>query len=197
MRLRTVRGTRFPTKCACGCGQRIPPDPDLKVVVDFDTSRPRLTYLPTHSPDYSSRAAGGPQSSVGVSEIDLFEPASAFVARAEARKIDAPPPPRPPTPAKPTPELAHASADTTASPQAGRAWATSQLTFNAGQFESVRFGYADYAQDGENEAQLRSRVHEVVLAEVERQVRAVRVLHERLGDRSIVTAFARSSAARS
>lgn len=197
MRLRTVRGLRFPTRCACGCSQRLPPDPDLKVVVDFETSRPRLTYLPTHSPDYSSRADGGPQSAVGVSDIDPFEPASVFVARAEARALPVPSAPRPPTPTRPTPELAHASPDTAASPQAGRAWATSQLTFNAGQFESVRFGYADYARDGENEAQLRSRVHEVVLAEVERQVRAVRALHERLGDRGVSAAFTRPSAARS
>jgi hypothetical protein len=61
----------------------------------------------------------------------------------------------------------------------------------------VRFGYADYARDGENEAQLRSRVHEVVLAEVEQQVRAVRALHERLGDRGVGAAFVRPSAARS
>jgi hypothetical protein len=128
---------------------------------------------------------------------ELFEPASAFVARAAARAATQPPAPRLPIPAKPTCELAHASADTTASPQAGRAWATSQLTFNAGQFESVRFGYADYARDGESEAQLRSRVHEVVLAEVEQQVRAVRALHERLGDRGVGTALARPSAARS
>ncbi len=192
-----MRGTRFPTKCACGCSQRIPPDPDLKVVVDFETSRPRLTYLPTHSPDYGSRPTGGPQGSTGVENLGPFELASVFVARAEARAPTLPSTPRPPTPAKPTPELAHASADTTASPQSGRAWATSQLTFNAGQFESVRFGYADYARDGENEAQLRSRVHEVVLAEVEQQVRAVRALHERLGDRGIGTSFARPSVARS
>jgi len=196
MRLRTVRGTRFPTKCACGCAQRILPDPDLKVVVDFETSRPRLTYLPTHSPDYPSRDPGA-GSGTEAAQLNLFEPASAFVARAEARTIAAPSAPRPPTPTKPIPELAHATADTSASPQAGRAWATSQLTFNAGQFESVRFGYADYARDGENEAQLRSRVHEVVLAEVEQQVRAVRALHERLGDRGVGAAFVRPSAARS
>ncbi|NNN17096.1 MAG: hypothetical protein HKL79_01860, partial [Thermoplasmata archaeon] len=96
-----------------------------------------------------------------------------------------------------TRDRAHASPDATASPQAGRAWAMGQLTFNSGQFESVRFGYADYAHDGESEAQLRSRVHEVVLAEVERQVRAVRALHERLGDRGLGAAFVRPSVARS
>ncbi len=197
MRLRTVTGTRFPTKCACGCAQRIPPNPDLKVVVDFESSRPRLTYLPTHSPDYGPHVPHDTGTGAEAVQLDLFEPASAFVARAEARAHSPPSAPRPPTPARPTPELAHASADTTASPQAGRPWATSQLTFNAGQFESVRFGYADYARDGENEAQLRSRVHEVVLAEVEQQVRAVRALHERLGDRGVGTAFVRPSAARS
>lgn len=191
-----MRGTRFPTKCACGCAQRIPPDPDLKVVVDFETSRPRLTYLPTHSPDYPSRDHGVSSGAEAI-QSDLFESASAFVARAEARQTASPSAPRPPTPAKPAPELAHASADATASPQAGRPWATSQLTFNAGQFESVRFGYADYARDGENEAQLRSRVHEIVLTEVEHQVRAVRALHERLGDRTTSNAFARPSVARS
>ena len=195
-RLRTVTGNRFPRRCAA-CDQPIPCDPNVRLVVDFGAPRPHPAYHLEHSPDYGPYVPPRAESAAGVAELDLFEPASAFVARAEARKIAAPSAPRPPTPSRPTPELAHASADATASPQAGRAWATSQLTFNAGQFESVRFGYADYARDGESEAQLRSRVHEVVLAEVEQQVRAVRALHERLGDRGVAVAFARPSAARS
>ena len=35
MRLRTLTGLRFPARCADGCGARIEPGPDVKVVVDF------------------------------------------------------------------------------------------------------------------------------------------------------------------
>jgi len=37
-RLRTVTGSRFPRKCACGCGHAIPRDPEVRYVVDFGAS---------------------------------------------------------------------------------------------------------------------------------------------------------------
>ncbi|MDE1820933.1 MAG: hypothetical protein KGJ23_11230 [Euryarchaeota archaeon] len=49
MRLRTFTGTRWPAMCACGCGRRIEPSPDAKVVVDVD-AHPRKTWLPEHAP---------------------------------------------------------------------------------------------------------------------------------------------------
>jgi len=39
-RLRTVTGNRFPRKCACGCGFRIPRDPEVRYVVDFGGPQP-------------------------------------------------------------------------------------------------------------------------------------------------------------
>lgn len=54
MRLRTVTSTRWPAKCADGCGTTFPPDPNVKVVEDFDTSKPRLVSLQTHSLDYGT-----------------------------------------------------------------------------------------------------------------------------------------------
>ncbi|MDG7006112.1 MAG: hypothetical protein JRM86_04185 [Nitrososphaerota archaeon] len=68
------------------------------------------------------------------------------------------------------------------SASAGAAWATSQLTFNAGPYESVKSGFADYGRPGETEAQLRARVNAVVLSDVEFHVRAIRDLHTKLGD---------------
>ncbi len=197
MRLRTVTGHALPHQVCVrlrSTHSARPRPQGGRGLRDF----PPASHLPAHalarlrSPRSSrSRERGGSRASRSLRAcLRVCGPG-------RSERIAAPSAPRPPTPAKPTPELAHASADATASPQAGRAWATSQLTFNAGQFESVLFGYADYARDGENEAQLRSRVHEVVLAEVEQQVRAVRALHERLGDRGVGSAFVRPSAARS
>jgi len=53
-RLRTVTGNRFPRKCACGCAQPIPRDPEVRYVVDFGAPRPYPAYLREHSPDFGS-----------------------------------------------------------------------------------------------------------------------------------------------
>ncbi len=53
-RLRTVTGNRFPRKCACGCGQPIPRDLDIRYVVDFGAPRPYPAYLREHSPDFGT-----------------------------------------------------------------------------------------------------------------------------------------------
>ncbi len=39
MRLRTVTGNRYETRCQCGsCSEVIPPSDSVKVVIDYDSS---------------------------------------------------------------------------------------------------------------------------------------------------------------
>ncbi len=212
MRLRTITGTRWPAKCADGCGTLIPPGPEVKVVVDFE-SHPRKTWIPEHSPDAgtwkgngstvsdaSSRDASSlrrpncPLSSAQPAPTNGsnghsagFTPANALPAAPSAP----PAPPAPPKAPQPPPPLAllasTGGADATPNPASGVPWATASLTFNAGSFESARAGLADYAQPGETCEQLRARVNRLVLEDLERSVRAMRELHERLGDAPIRT----------
>ena len=70
----------------------------------------------------------------------------------------------------------------TASPEAGRAWASGQLVFNAGSFESARSGFADYARDRETAKELRARVNRTILEDLEEKVLALRALHAKLRD---------------
>jgi hypothetical protein len=44
-RLRTVTGSRWPRKSACGCGLQISRDPEIRRVVDFGSGKPYLPYL--------------------------------------------------------------------------------------------------------------------------------------------------------
>jgi hypothetical protein len=176
-RFRTVTGNRFPRKCSCGCGQPIPRDPEVRYVVDFGAPRPYPAYLREHSPDFGSpfnrRPARKP-----ADDAPAFIPASAVGA--PAHEIESPGGATPPShPADP----AHADSDASPSPQAGRPWASGQLVFNAGQFESARSGFADYAREGETAAQLRARVNRVILEDLEAKVIALRALHEKLRDR--------------
>ena len=165
-RLRTVTGNRWPRKCACGCNQPIPRDPDVRYVVDFGAPRPYPAYLREHSPDFGSYRGGAPaKPKARLADVPGFIPASEL----------------PRLPAV-TPEIAHADEDASPSPEAGRAWASGQLVFNAGQFESARSGFASYAANGETEAQLRARVNRVILEDLEQKVLALRVLHEKLRD---------------
>lgn len=183
MRLRTITGTRWPATCADGCGTRIPPGPEVKVVVDFD-SRPRKTWIPEHSPDAGTWKKDPPKEEARASSQEGFQPASALRAPAEAppRAPEPPAQSKAPSPA-PLALLGSAGAsDATPNPAAGVPWATASLTFNAGSFESARAGLADYAQPGETCEQLRARVNRLVLEDLERSVRAMRELHERLGD---------------
>ena len=87
-------------------------------------------------------------------------------------------------------EVAHADAEATASPEAGRPWASGQLVFNAGQFESARSGFADYAKDGETGEQLRTRVNRIILEDLEQKVLALRALHAKLRDVDAGESFA-------
>jgi hypothetical protein len=57
-RLRTVTGSRWPRKCACGCGLQIPRDPEVRYVVDFGTAKPYPAYLREHSPDCGTYPGG-------------------------------------------------------------------------------------------------------------------------------------------
>lgn len=167
-RLRTVTGSRWPRKCSCGCGLSIPRDPEVRYVVDFGAAKPYPAYLREHSPDYNTYRNKS-RSAEGTPTVPTFRPASEL--------------PREPAPAAATREVAHEDAETTASPEAGRAWASGQLVFNAGSFESCRSAFADYGRQGETEAQLRARVHRVILEDLEQKVVALRQLHERLRDR--------------
>ncbi len=166
-RLRTVTGSRWPRKCACGCGLQIPRDPEVRYVVDFGAAKPYPAYLREHSPDYRTYR-GQPRSTEGTAPA--FRPASELPRE----------PPKPPVAPRPTVELAHEEAETTASPEAGRPWASGQLVFNAGQFESARSAFADYARDGETAKELRARVNKTILEDLEAKVLALRALHAKL-----------------
>jgi hypothetical protein len=87
-------------------------------------------------------------------------------------------------------EVAHEDSEATASPEAGRAWASGQLVFNAGQFESARSGFADYARDGESAKELRARVNRTILEDLEEKVLALRQLHAKLRDIAAGESFA-------
>lgn len=167
-RLRTVTGNRWPRKCSCGCAQPIPRDAEVRYVVDFGASRPYPAYLREHSPDFGTYRG---KSSAAVKPKDDVP---GFVRASEL--------PRPVAAAR---EIAHSEEDAAASPspEAGRAWASGQLVFNAGSFESARSGFADYARDGETGTQLRARVNKVLLEDLEQKVLALRALHEKLRDR--------------
>ncbi len=178
-RLRTVTGNRFPRKCACGCGEGIPRDPDVRYVVDFGAPRPYPAYLREHSPDFGSPFNRRPTRKPAT-DAPAFVLASTVGAPAHEIEVPDAPAAGMPTPAA---DPAHADSDASPSPQAGRPWASGQLVFNAGQFESARSGFADYAREGETAAQLRARVNRVILEDLEAKVIALRALHEKLRDR--------------
>ena len=80
------------------------------------------------------------------------------------------------------PAHTEADANSTATPESGRPWASGQLVFNAGSFESARSAFADYAKDGETGTQLRARVNRIILEDLEEKVLALRALHAKLRD---------------
>lgn len=166
-RLRTVTGNRFPRKCACGCGFAIPRDPEVRYVVDFGAVRPYPAYLREHSPDYGTYR-GSPRSTETTAKAPAFRPATELIRESALAPTFR--------------ELAHEDAEASATPEAGRAWASGQLVFNAGQFESARSGFADYAREGESAKELRSRVNRMILEDLEAKVLALRALHQKLRD---------------
>jgi hypothetical protein len=171
-RLRTVTGNRWPRKCACGCGLPIPRDPEVRYVVDFGAPRPYPAFLREHSPDWRGRRPIAPEATRAAVPVEVFLPASELPR--EAPRTTEAPAPR---------DLAHAEPYASPSPEAGRAWASGQLVFNAGSFESARSGFADYAREGETPTALRARVNRVLLEDLEQKVLALRLLHERLRER--------------
>jgi hypothetical protein len=180
-RLRTVTGNRFPRKCACGCGFQIPRDPEVRYVVDFGAERPYPAYLREHSPDFGSYR-GRSHDRVDPASVPGFVPASALLAKPTESK--------PPVELDFTTDPAHSEADASPSVEAGRPWASGQLVFNAGQFESARSGFADYAKDGETGEQLRTRVNRIILEDLEQKVLALRALHAKLRDKDAGESFA-------
>jgi len=180
-RLRTVTGNRFPRKCSCGCGREIPRDPEIRLVVDFGAQRPYPAYLREHSPDFGSYR-GRPRDRVDLASVPRFVPASALLAKPAESK--------PPVELDFTTDPAHSEADASPSVEAGRPWASGQLVFNAGQFESARSGFADYTRDGETGEQLRVRVNRIILEDLEQKVLALRALHAKLRDMDAGESFA-------
>ena len=140
-RLRTVTGNRFARKCACGCGLQIPPDPEIRCVVDFGAAKPYPAYLREHSPDYGAYQ-GTRTRREDTTTVPGFRPASEVLRESVAIRER---------------EVAHEDADATAIPEAGRAWASGQLVFNAGQFENARRGFADYPRGGKGTRELKPR----------------------------------------
>jgi hypothetical protein len=179
-RLRTVTGNPFPRKCACGCGGQIPRDPQLRYVVDFGGPKPFKTYLREHSPDFGTYR-GRAHVRVDTAELPAFVRASELPLTSAAELASE---------TQLVVDPAHSEADAPPSPEAGRPWASGQLVFNAGQFESARSGFADYAKDGESPAQLRARVNRIILDDLEQKVLALRALHEKLRDRLEGPSFA-------
>jgi hypothetical protein len=175
-RLRTVTGNRFPRKCACGCERAIPRDPEIRYVVDFGSPRPYPAYLREHSPDYGTFQGGRARKTE-----ERFDPVPGFKTGAEILHESAA--------IREREAATHEDAETSPSPESGRPWASGQLVFNAGQFESARSGFADYAKDGETGTQLRARVNRVLLEDLEQKVLALRALHAKLHDRDAGESF--------
>jgi hypothetical protein len=148
--------------------------------VDFGGPRPYPAYLREHSPDYGTYH-GKPRT------CEDAEPLPGFV---RASDLPRPTTPEPPTPPRPTIEIAHSEEGATASPESGRPWASGQLVFNAGLFESARSGFADYAKDGETGEQLRTRVTRIILEDLEQNVLALRALHAKLHSMDAGESFA-------
>ncbi|MGA3022543.1 MAG: hypothetical protein ABSE66_07070 [Thermoplasmata archaeon] len=119
---------------------------------------------------------------VDLASVPGFIPASALLAKpAEAK---------PPVELDFTTDPAHSEADASPSVEAGRPWASGQLVFNAGSFESARSGFADYAKDGETAKELRARVNRIILEDLEEKVLALRSLHAKLRDMDAGESFA-------
>ncbi len=129
---------------------------------------PYPTYLREHSPDYGTYNGGRLRKSEGgFGRVPGFKTGTEILGESATTRER---------------EVAHEESESTASAEAGRPWAPGQLVFNAGQFESVRSGFADYARHGETAAQLRARVNRVLLEDLEQKVLALRALHAKLRD---------------
>lgn len=105
----------------------------VRYVVDFGGLRPYPAYLCECPPSYGIHRGSRAKKEDNPSNPD-FRPASEVHRESAAIRAR---------------EVAHEDAEATASTEASRAWASGQLVYSAGQFESTRSGFADYARDGE------------------------------------------------
>jgi hypothetical protein len=139
-------------------------------------AKPYPAYLREHSPDYGTYQGGrARKTEEGFPPVPGFKTGTDLLRESAATRER---------------EVAHEDAETTASPEAGRAWASGQLVFNAAQFESARSGFADYARDGESAKELRTRVNGTILEDLEQKVLALRALHAKLRERDEGPSFA-------
>jgi hypothetical protein len=175
-RFRTVTGNPFARRCSDNCGAWIPRDPTIRYVVDFGAVKPYPTYLREHSPDRDSYRGTSRPRPWELAAIPGYVPASELVAprTEDVQEQEADPE------SSSMPNRGHVDADASPSPEVGRPWASGQLVYNAGQFESARSGFADYAKDGESADQLRARVNRIILEDLEQKVLALRALHAKL-----------------
>ncbi|MDE1822525.1 MAG: hypothetical protein KGI98_16930 [Euryarchaeota archaeon] len=70
-RLLLVEGQKWPSKCACGCGEVIPAGPSVELVLEVG-ARPRKAWLPEHSPQADrarTQETRRPQSTAASSEV--------------------------------------------------------------------------------------------------------------------------------
>ena len=149
-------------------------------MVDFGATKPYPAYLREHSPDYETyNASRARKVTEGADAVPAFRPASDLIRE----------PSKPPASPRSTVDVAHEDAETTATHEAGRAWASGQLVFNAGQFESARSGFVDYARDGESAKELRARVNRTILEDLEEKILALRALHAKLREAAAGESF--------
>ena len=166
--MKTFTGLNKETPCACGCGQRLPANPTIQVVVDMD-SRPWKRYIPCHEPMPSRSYRGkaeqkqeqnfgrtGGSSSFDRSKTGLG-PVSAPAPTPPAPAGPTPTPPQPqvePTPV-PTPKVTTGVVPTLADT---RPWKILAVTISVGDYTSIKAGVADFGRENETMAELGSRL---------------------------------------
>lgn len=131
-------------------------------------ARPYPAYVREHSPDYGTYQGGRVRKTEDdIGQVPGFKIGTEILRESAATRRR---------------KVSHEDAKTTASSEAGRAWASGQLVFNAGSIESAQSGFADYAADYESAKELRARVNRTILEDLEARVLALRALHTRLRD---------------
>jgi hypothetical protein len=144
--MKTFTGLNKETPCACGCGQRMPANPTIQVVVDMD-SRPWKRYIPGHEPMPSRSYRGKAEQ----------KPVSAPAPTPPAPAGPAPTPPQPqvePTPV-PVPKVTTGVAPTLAD---NRPWKILTVTISVGDYTSIKAGVADFGRENESMTELGSRL---------------------------------------
>jgi len=166
MKLRTLTGLEKEATCACGCGQRIPANPDIRVTVDME-GWPRRRYIPSHAPEQPR-----PQ---GWRKKEEAKPASAPAPAppAPAPAGPTPTPPQPqvePTPA-PAPKVQTSQVSSSLGPSGpsittgavptladNRPWKILTVTISVGDYTSIKAGVADFGRENETMSELGSRL---------------------------------------